>query len=68
MKEISAATVSAGDTTVNPAIGNAAGAVSALMMSGWSPTEVAQIVGRLNSSLLVEELIRLPSESTGGGR
>jgi Holliday junction DNA helicase RuvA len=53
---------------VNPAIGNAAGAVSALAVLGWSPTEAAQIVGRFDSSLPVEELIRLSLKSMGGGR
>lgn len=68
VKKMGVATVSAGDTAVNPAIGNAAGAVSALAVLGWSPTEAAQIVGRFDSSLPVEELIRLSLKSMGGGR
>lgn len=68
VKKTGVATVSAGDTAVNPAIGNAAGAVSALAVLGWSPTEAAQIVGRFDSSLPVEELIRLSLKSMGGGR
>lgn len=54
--------------TINPAAGNAAGAVSALAVLGWSPTEAAQIVGRFDSTLPVEELIRLSLKSMGGGR
>ena len=53
---------------VNSAVGNAAGAVSALAVLGWSPTEAAQIVGRFDSSLSVEELIRLSLKSMGGGK
>ncbi|MFR2804535.1 MAG: Holliday junction branch migration protein RuvA [Faecalispora jeddahensis] len=68
VKKMGVATVSAGDAAVNPAIGNAAGAVSALAVLGWSPTEAAQIVGRFDSSLPVEELIRLSLKSMGGGR
>lgn len=68
VKKMGVATVSAGDTAVNPAIGNAAGAVSALAVLGWSPTEAAQIVSRFDSSLPVEELIRLSLKSMGGGR
>ena len=68
VKKMGVATVSVGDTAVNPAIGNAAGAVSALAVLGWSPTEAAQIVGRFDSSLPVEELIRLSLKSMGGGR
>lgn len=68
VKKMGVATVSAGDTAVNPAIGNAAGAVSALAVLGWSPTEAAQIVGRFDSTLPVEELIRLSLKSMGGGR
>ena len=68
VKKMGVATVSAGDTAVNPAIGNAAGAVSALAVLGWSPTEAARIVGRFDSSLPVEELIRLSLKSMGGGR
>ena len=68
VKKMGVATVSAGEALVNPAMGNAAGAVSALAVLGWSPTEAAQIVGRFDSSLPVEELIRLSLKSMGGGR
>ncbi len=68
VKKMGVATVSAGEALVNPAMGNAAGAVSALAVLGWSPTEAAQIVGRFDSTLPVEELIRLSLKSMGGGR
>ena len=68
VKKMGVATASAGEALVNPAAGNAAGAVSALAVLGWSPTEAAQIVGRFDSSLPVEELIRLSLKSMGGGR
>lgn len=68
VKKMGVATASAGEVLVNPAMGNAAGAVSALAVLGWSPTEAAQIVGRFDSSLPVEELIRLSLKSMGGGR
>lgn len=68
VKKMGVATASAGEALVNPAMGNAAGAVSALAVLGWSPTEAAQIVGRFDSSLPVEELIRLSLKSMGGGR
>lgn len=41
------------------ASGNAAQAVEALTVLGYSPTDAAQAVGRLDSALPVEELIRL---------
>jgi len=41
--------------------------VSALAVLGWSATEAAAIVGRFDSSLPVEELIRLSLKSMGGG-
>lgn len=68
VKKMGVATASAGEALVNPAMGNAAGAVSALAVLGWSPTEAAQIVGRFDSTLPVEELIRLSLKSMGGGR
>ena len=48
--------------------GNAANAVSALAVLGWPPTEAAAIVGRFDSALPVEELIRLSLKSMGGGK
>lgn len=68
VKKMGVATASAGEALVNLAAGNAAGAVSALAVLGWSPTEAAQIVGRFDSALPVEELIRLSLKSMGGGR
>ena len=68
VKKMGVATVAAGEIAINPAVGNAAGAVSALAVLGWSPTEAAQIVGKFDGSLPVEELIRLSLKSMGGGR
>ncbi|MDU7338353.1 MAG: Holliday junction branch migration protein RuvA [Clostridium sp.] len=68
VKKMGVATVSAGEIAINPAVGNAAGAVSALAVLGWSPTEAAQIVGKFDGTLPVEELIRLSLKSMGGGR
>lgn len=66
-KKVGVATVLAGDTAANPVIDNVADVVSALAMLGWSSTETVQVVSRLDSSLSVEELIRLSLRSMGGG-
>lgn len=50
------------------ASGNAANAVSALAVLGWPPTEAAAVVGRFDSALPVEELIRLSLKFMGGGK
>ncbi len=47
------------------ASGNAAQAVEALVTLGYSPSEAAQAVGRLDSALPPEELIRLALKSFG---
>ena len=46
--------------------GNAAQAVEALATLGYSPTDAAAAVGRLDSSLPVEELIRLALKGFAG--
>lgn len=48
------------------AAGNAAQAAEALVTLGYSPSEAAAAVGRLDSSLPAEELIRLALKSFGG--
>lgn len=68
VKKMGVSNATAAESAINPAAGNAAGAVSALAVLGWSPTEAAQIVGKFDSSLPVEELIRLSLKSMGGGR
>ena len=50
------------------ASGNASQAVSALTTVGYSPSEAAAAVGKLDSSLPPEELIRLALKSFGGRR
>ena len=50
------------------ASGNAAQAVSALVTLGYSASEAAAAVGRLDSALPPEELIRLALKSFGGGK
>ena len=50
------------------ASGNASQAVSALTTLGYSPSEAAAAVGKLDSSLPPEELIRLALKSFGGSR
>lgn len=50
------------------ASGNASQAVSALTTLGYSPSEAAAAVGKLDSSLPPEELIRLALKSFGGRR
>ena len=47
------------------AAGNAAQAAEALVTLGYSPSEAAAAVGRLDSSLPAEELIRLALKSFG---
>ncbi len=49
------------------AAGNAAQAVEALVTLGYSPSDAAQAVGRLDSALPPEELIRLALKSFGSG-
>lgn len=68
VKKMGVPATTGGGDDINPAVGNAAGAVSALAVLGWSPTEAAEIVGRFDSSLPVEELIRLSLKFMGGGR
>jgi len=46
---------------------NAGAAVNALAVLGYSPTDAAALVGRFDSSLPVEELIRLSLKSMGAG-
>lgn len=48
------------------AAGNAAQAAQALVALGYSPSEAAMAVGRLDSQLPPEELIRLALKSFGG--
>lgn len=48
------------------AAGNAAQAVEALVTLGYSPSDAAQAVGRLDSSLAPEELIRLALKGFAG--
>lgn len=50
------------------AAGNAAQAVEALATLGYSPSDAAAAVARLDSSLPPEELIRLALKSFGGGQ
>lgn len=45
---------------------NVSQAVSALAVLGYSPTEAAAVVGKFDSSLSVEELIRLSLRAMGG--
>ncbi|MGX8700453.1 Holliday junction branch migration protein RuvA [Caproiciproducens sp.] len=46
---------------------NAAAAVNALTVLGYSPTDAAAVVGRFDSALPVEELIRQSLKAMGGG-
>lgn len=46
---------------------NAGAAVNALTVLGYSPTEAAAVVGRFDSSLPVEELIRQSLKAMAGG-
>lgn len=50
------------------ASGNAAQAVEALTTLGYSPSDAAAAVGKLDSALPVEELIRLALKSFGSAR
>lgn len=50
------------------ASGNASQAVGALVALGYSASEAAAAVGRLDSALPPEELIRLALKSFGGGK
>ncbi len=49
------------------AASNAGAAVNALTVLGYSPSEAAAVVGRFDSALPVEELIRLSLKSMGNG-
>lgn len=59
------ATVSAG---VVSAAGNTAEAINALSVLGYSPSDIAPIVAKFDSSLSVEELIRLSLKAMAGGK
>lgn len=48
---------------LNNASSNAAGAVQALTALGYSPSEAAAVVGKIDSSLKTEEIIRLALKS-----
>ena len=48
------------------AAGNAAEAVNALTVLGYTPSDVAPVVARFDSSLPVEELIRLTLKAMAG--
>ena len=50
------------------ASGNAAQAVEALTTLGYSPSDAAAAVGRLDSALPPEELIRLALKAFGQGK
>ncbi|CAB1256166.1 Holliday junction ATP-dependent DNA helicase RuvA [Ruminococcaceae bacterium BL-6] len=67
VKKAGGSAVTGGIQGIPTAAGNAENAVSALAVLGWSATEAAAIVGRFDSSLPVEELIRLSLKSMGGG-
>jgi Holliday junction DNA helicase RuvA len=45
---------------------NAGAAVNALTVLGYSPTDASALVARFDSTLPVEELIRLSLKSMGG--
>ncbi len=67
VKKAGGTAMAGGIQGIPTAAGNAENAVSALAVLGWSATEAAAIVGRFDSSLPVEELIRLSLKSMGGG-
>ena len=67
VKKAGGSAVTGGIQGIPTAAGNAENAVNALAVLGWSATEAAAIVGRFDSSLPVEELIRLSLKSMGGG-
>ena len=50
------------------ASGNASQAVEALVTLGYSASEAAAVVGKLDSALPPEELIRLALKSFGSGK
>ena len=50
---------------VASAAGNAANAVSALAVLGYTPSEAAAVVAKFDSSLPTEELIRLSLREMG---
>ena len=53
---------------VPSAAGNAANAVSALSVLGYTPTDAASVVAKFDSSLPTEELIRLALKEFGKNR
>ena len=67
VKSLSASGLSMEDVTAGgpSASGNAAQAVEALVTLGYSPSDAAAAVGRLDSALPPEELIRLALKSFG---
>ena len=67
VKSLSATGLSMEDVTAGgpSASGNAAQAVEALVTLGYSPSDAAAAVGRLDSALPPEELIRLALKSFG---
>ena len=67
VKKAGGTAMAGGIQGIPTAAGNAENAVSALAVLGWSAAEAAAIVGRFDSSLPVEELIRLSLKSMGGG-
>lgn len=67
VKKAGGSAMAGGIQGIPTAAGNAENAVSALAVLGWSATEAAAIVSRFDSSLPVEELIRLSLKSMGGG-
>ena len=67
VKKAGGTAMAGGIQGIPTAAGNAENAVSALAVLGWSATEAAAIGGRFDSSLPVEELIRLSLKSMGGG-
>ncbi|WP_444659375.1 Holliday junction branch migration protein RuvA [Caproiciproducens sp. R2] len=64
MQTGSAAFIPAG---IVSASSNAAAAVNALTVLGYSPTDAAAVVGRFDSALPAEELIRQSLKAMGGG-
>ncbi|UZT83013.1 Holliday junction branch migration protein RuvA [Caproicibacterium sp. BJN0003] len=53
------------DMGIPSAAGNAEAAVNALTVLGYTPSEAASVVGKFDSQLPVEELIRLSLKSMG---
>ena len=58
----------AGGAGIPSAAGNAAEAINALSVLGYAPADVAGVVARLDSSLPVEELIRLGLKMIATGK